>query len=240
MDSKQIGSVLRDFRRICFACKQSTGKVTTPLHRISDRNAAFEREALPWIDDVYRFALSLTRDESDADDVVQETYLRAHKSWHTFLLGSDCRRWLFTICRNVFLRSRERTRPTVELEASDGPDALAVGALFAQALDRGWEDAISRLDLVPAIERALGAVPEPFRSALVLVDLEDQSYETAAEILAVPIGTVRSRLFRGRRLMQEQLMPYASDAGLTPAARAGAGRALPTMTQRVAVGVQMA
>ena len=79
----------------------------------------FEREAIPWIDDVYRFALSLTRDESDADDVVQDTFLRAFRSWHTYLPGSDCRRWLFTICRNVFLRSRERARPMVELESSE-------------------------------------------------------------------------------------------------------------------------
>lgn len=225
MDSRQIGSVPRRWRAVYFARQQSTSKVTTPLHRIPDRDAAFEREALPWIDDVYRFALSLTRDESDADDVVQETYLRAYKSWHTFLLGSDCRRWLFTICRNVFLRSRERARPMVELEASDGADVVGVGVVFAQALDRGWEDLFSRLDLVPAIERALRHVPEPFRSALIIVDVEDQSYEAAAEILSVPIGTVRSRLFRGRRLMQEQLIAYARDAGLAPSAQAQAQRA---------------
>lgn len=225
MDLKQIGSVPREWPVLYFARKQSTSKVTQPLHRIPDRDAAFEREALPWIDDVYRFALSLTRDESDADDIVQETYLRAYKSWHTFLLGSDCRRWLFTICRNVFLRSRERSRVTVELDASDGADVVAVGAVFAQALERGWEDMFSRLDLMPAIERALRAVPEPFRSALILVDVEDQSYETAAEVLAVPIGTVRSRLFRGRRLMQEQLVAYARDAGLVATTQGHAPRA---------------
>src|SRR5690242_2778499 len=72
------------------------------------RDRVFEREALPWIDDVYRFALSLTHDAVDAEDVVQDTFLRAYKSWHTYVPGSDCRRWLFTICRNVFLRSLER------------------------------------------------------------------------------------------------------------------------------------
>src|SRR5205823_6393578 len=85
----------------------------------ASRHVAFEREAIPWIEDVYRFALSMTHDESDADDIVQDTFLRAHRSWHTYLPGSDCRRWLFTICRNVFLRSRERIRPTVELDAPD-------------------------------------------------------------------------------------------------------------------------
>ena len=72
------------------------------------RDEAFEQEALPWLDDVYRFALSLTRDEADAEDIVQDTFLRAYRSWSTYAAGSDCRRWLFTICRNAFLRSRER------------------------------------------------------------------------------------------------------------------------------------
>jgi RNA polymerase sigma-70 factor (ECF subfamily) len=179
---------------------------------LPDRDVSFEREALPWIDDVYRFALSLTRDESDADDVVQDTYLRAYRSWHTYLPGSDCRRWLFTICRNVFLRSRERARPTVELEAADA-DAAAAGAVYATAVREGLEDVFSRLDLGPAINDALTRIPEPFRSTVIIVDVEDQSYESAAELLGVPIGTVRSRLFRGRRLMQEQLLDYAKDAG---------------------------
>src|SRR4051812_1839834 len=172
---------------------------------------AFELEAIQWIDDVHRFALSLTRDESDADDVVQDTFLRAYRSWHTYMPGSDCRRWLFTICRNVFLRSRERVRPTVALEASE-LDAAVAGSLYASPRD-GADDIFTRLDLAPAIARALANVPEPFRSTLLIVDVDDQSYESAAETLGVPIGTVRSRLFRGRRLMQEQLLSYAADAG---------------------------
>ena len=176
---------------------------------------AFEREALPWIDDVYRFALSLTRDESDADDVVQDTFLRAFRSWHTYMPGSDCRRWLFTICRNVFLRSRERARPTVELDAPE-VDAAAAGSLYSAAVRDGLDDMFARLDLGPAITAALSSIPEPFRSTVIIVDVEDQSYEAAAEILGVPIGTVRSRLFRGRRLMQEQLLTHAIDAGFGP------------------------
>jgi RNA polymerase sigma-70 factor (ECF subfamily) len=182
---------------------------------IRQRDEAFEQEALPWIDDVYRFALSLTRDESDADDIVQDTFLRAFRSWHTYLAGSDCRRWLFTICRNVFLRSRERARPMVELDAPE-VDAATAGSIYSAAADDGLEDIFARLDLGPAIAKALGKVPEPFRSTLIIVDVEDQSYESAAEILGVPIGTVRSRLFRGRRLMQEQLLSYAMDAGFAP------------------------
>lgn len=187
---------------------------------VERRDAEFAREALPWIDDVYRFALSLTRDEADADDVVQETYLRAYRSWHTFIPGTDCRRWLFTICRNVFLRSRERQRPTVDLEDGE-QDALAAGTVYEAARERGYGDLYARLDIGPALRDAIDELAEPFRSAVILVDVEDMSYESAAEIMGVPIGTVRSRLFRGRRLLQEKLASLAAEYGLTPAAAGG-------------------
>lgn len=179
----------------------------------SARDAAFAREALPWIDDVYRFARSLTREEADADDVVQETYLRAYRSWHTFLPGTDCRRWLFTICRNVFLRSRERQRPTVDLDDGE-QDAIAAGSVYAAARERGYDALYARLDLAPVLRDALDELAEPFRSAVILVDVNDMSYEGAAEVMGVPIGTVRSRLFRGRRLLQEKLLTVATDLGL--------------------------
>ncbi|HVA57854.1 MAG: sigma-70 family RNA polymerase sigma factor [Gemmatimonadaceae bacterium] len=184
----------------------------------SGTDAAFEREALPWLDDVHRFALSLTRDASDADDVVQETYLRAYRSWHTYTPGSDCRRWLFTICRNVFLRSLERERPMVDIEDAER-DVIGAGQVYAAALEEGYTDLFARLDILPAIERAVRELPEPFRSAMVIVDIEDQPYEAAAEILGVPIGTIRSRLFRGRRLVQERLLAYARDIGVARGVR---------------------
>ena len=174
----------------------------------------FEIEALPWLDDVYRFALSMTRDESDADDVVQETYLRAYRSWHTFEPGSECRKWLFTICRNVFLRVRERERKRVDCNGDDAQlETLAAVRVSATAISDGAEDVFSRLDLEPALERAIGDLPEVFRSAVVLVDVEGMAYNEAAAILGVPVGTIRSRLFRGRRLLQDALMEYARDAG---------------------------
>ena len=130
---------------------------------------------------MYRFALSLTRDEADADDIVRTRFF-ALPPWHTYLPGSDCRRWLFTICRNVFLRSRERSRPTVELESSE-VDAIAIGAYYSDGGQDQSDDMFARLDLQPAIHRALARIPEPFRSTLVIVDVEDQSYESAAEVL---------------------------------------------------------
>ena len=187
-----------------------------------DRDAQFAAEALPWLDDVYRFALSLTRDAADADDVVQEAYLRAYRSWHTFQPGSDARRWLFTITRNVFLRARERDRRQVDLEDGDA-ESLSTFAAHTQMVRDGTDQILSRIDLGPAIRRALADLDEPFKSAVVLVDLEDQSYEAAAEILGVPIGTVRSRLFRGRRILQDKLLTYARDAGFETAQRSRSG-----------------
>ena len=178
------------------------------------RDETFEREALPWLDDVYRFALSLTRDEADAEDVVQDTFLRAYRSWNTYAVGSDCRRWLFTICRNAFLRSREREARTMPLRHREADGFVDDAAVLPDVPYSGLEDIFFRTDLLPAIERALERVPAPFRSAVMLVDVEEQSYEAAAEVLGIPIGTVRSRLFRGRRIMQELLVAHARDAGI--------------------------
>ena len=180
------------------------------------KNESFARDALPWMDDVYRFALSLTRDPADAQDIVQETYLRAYRSWHTFDPNSDCRRWLFTICRNAFLRSRQQGRLEVDVTDADA-EAIAAAREHRAMIDDGTDRLLASVDLGPALDRALADLDEPFRSAVQLVDVEDQSYESAAEILGVPIGTVRSRLFRGRRQMQRSLGVHARDAGLLPA-----------------------
>ena len=182
------------------------------------QDADFEQEALPWVDDVYRFARSLTRNEPDAEDVVQDTYLRAYKSWHTFQPGSDARRWLFAIARNVFLRSRERVRPEVDPNEGDIEKVDSSTRLSGSGRDT-TEALLSRIDLGPALTEAMDQLAEPFRSAVVLVDIEDQSYDAAAQVLGVPVGTVRSRLFRGRRLLQEKLMDYAQDAGYKNAVR---------------------
>jgi RNA polymerase sigma-70 factor (ECF subfamily) len=183
---------------------------------VRTKDESFARDAIPWMDDVYRFALSLTRDPADAQDIVQETYLRAYRSWHTFDPDSDCRRWLFTICRNAFLRSRQRTRHEVDM--SDGDAEALAGAREQRAMMEERTDRIlTSADLGPALDQAMATLDEPFRSTVQLVDVEDQSYESAAEILGVPIGTVRSRLFRARRQLQQLLRVHAMDLGLSRA-----------------------
>ena len=191
-----------------------------------DRPAAaaasgFEELAIPWLDDVARFSRHLTKDSVDADDLLQETFLRALRGWHTFAQGTDCRRWLFTICRNTFIQGVRSKRPVT----FDSPEleALAAAAVHAGAVSSGMADVFGRFDLGDAIKHALGELPEVFREAVVAVDLEGMSYENSAQLLDVPVGTVRSRLFRGRRLLQEMLLTHAQDAGFVPNRRAGTG-----------------
>lgn len=173
----------------------------------------FETTALPHLEGVSRFALSLTRNEAEADDLVQETFLRAFKGWHTFVPGTDCRRWLFTICRNTFVRLRTRKQLPID-ELGGDPDALPAAAGHAEAVRLGLGALFDRIEVRPAIEAAVARLPEPHHSILVLVDLEGLTYEEAAEVLEVPVGTVRSRLFRARRHVQDDLIAYARDMGL--------------------------
>lgn len=185
-----------------------------------DAGGTFQREALPWIESVRRFARSLCHDVADSDDLVQETYLRAHQSWHTFELGTDCRRWLFTICRNAHRREMRNAQDMVSLGAIAAAAVLTSGDLSdGELADSANENdrLITRLDVAAALDSALLLVPEPYRTTFVMVVVDDQSYEDTAAELDVPVGTVRSRLSRARRLIQNLLMPVARDAGLIPA-----------------------
>ena len=174
----------------------------------------FEDDAVRCLDDVARFARSLTRAPDDADDLVQETYLRAFRSRHTWKEGSDMRRWLFTICKNVFLRSTERASHQVELTDDPTDETLAAVRYHNTLVESGEHTLFDRLSSSDAIANALQQLAEPFRLVVVLVDMEGYGYDDAAQLMGVPVGTIRSRLFRARRLLQELLVAHARDAGL--------------------------
>ena len=180
------------------------------------RDAQFERDALACLPEVVRFARSLVHDAAGVDDLVQETFLRAYRGYASFQPGADVRRWLFAICHNVWLRTMERERRVVH--TTDGDDAeleaLAMARQHATARLGGIDDFITRIDVRPAILTAIAALPPVFRCAVELVDVQDLGYEEAAAVLGVPVGTVRSRLYRARRLLQTQLMSFARDAGM--------------------------
>ena len=182
--------------------------------------ATFERVTLPFLPDVRRYALRLTGDPADADDLVQLTFLNALRGWHTFRTGSDARKWLFAICRNAFLRGRERERETVSLDTPE-LDAVAAAKLSKRVVDAVGDRWLDSPDLGPALDRAIAELPEHYRMAVMLVDVEGWSYEDAAREESIPIGTLRSRLFRGRRILQDKLLAHARDRGFSTAGSEG-------------------
>ena len=181
--------------------------------------AAFEREALIHLDSVYCFARSLTLDDMAAEDLAQDTFLNAWRAWRQYEPGTNCRAWLFTICRNLRARQAQR-EARIELADTAELDSLASAALHA-SLGEGDRDGgfLDMPELGDVLRRALAKLPEEYREVVTLSDVHDQSYPAIAKVLGVPVGTVKSRLYRGRRLLQESLLAYARDAGIV----AGAG-----------------
>ena len=177
------------------------------------RDAEFARIALPLLPAVARVANALTHDSSDADDLVQDTFLKAFRHWNTFDRDSDCRRWLSAICRNTFFAQRARQHWVTAVGDDHELETFAAVNLHTLARDKGVEDMFARLDLAPAIQRAIEALEPLFRDVVRLVDVQELRYEEAADVLGVPVGTVRSRLYRARRQLQQSLLDYAIDAG---------------------------
>jgi RNA polymerase sigma-70 factor (ECF subfamily) len=173
----------------------------------------FEREAMPHLSALYGAALRLTRSEGDADDLVQETMLRAYRFFDTFEAGTNCKAWLFRILHNVFCnRYREREREQEIMDQAESSDANL--GQFISAAPQDMESALLGKMVSGDVERALAAVPAEFRMAVILADLEDFSYKEIAEIMDCPAGTVMSRLYRGRRLLQKMLHEYAREQGI--------------------------
>lgn len=188
--------------------------------RPDDRNsqgASFSEEAIPHMDAVYGFALRLSGGRDEAEDLVQDTYLRAFRAWEQYSPGTRCKSWLFTICRNVFLRGRERSQRHDEIlteTAQDDPRAISREApVFAASRDDDPEGEFFQSIVDDRVFEAIEELPEEYRMAVVLSDLEDLSYGEIAEVLGIPVGTVKSRLFRGRRQLQRRLYDYALEMG---------------------------
>lgn len=175
--------------------------------------ADFETEALEFLPNVARYARLLTRDQADADDLTQDTFLRAYERWSTYRPGTDCRKWLFTICRNLYLRDRERSKRFVSEDDAE-LELRATEDLYAQAMANGIKGLFDHIDIGPALKQSLSELLPEYREAVLLVDIEDYTYEEAASTVGVPIGTIRSRLFRARRRLQQSLIEYARDLGL--------------------------
>jgi RNA polymerase sigma-70 factor (ECF subfamily) len=182
---------------------------------VEKRRAEFEATALPWMSAVFNTALRLTRGGDNAADLVQETYLRAYRSFDSFKPGTNCRAWLLTILYSIFINLYHKTQrqgPLVSLD--DLEDRFE---RFLESSDDAGEAAatveVLGVRLNPEVDAALRRLPDDFRAAVLFVDVEGLSYDEAAAVLACPVGTVRSRLYRGRRLLFSELQGYAATLG---------------------------
>jgi len=169
---------------------------------------AFESTALPHLDSLFGVALRMTRNRSAAEDLVQDTLVRAYRFWHRFETGTSIRAWLFTILRNTFVNSyhrgaRERKRAEhLTHQASTLAEAGAAGLASAPPSP---EQAVVSKTIAEAVHAALAEVPEDFRLAVLLADIEGLSYKEIAAVMECPVGTVMSRLYRGRRQLKKVL-----------------------------------
>ena len=180
----------------------------TPRQGSKVVSPAFEAEALASLDGLYRAALRLTRVPADAEDLVQDTYLKAFRSADSFEPGTNLRAWLFTILHNTALnRARDRSRDTVAVDSEivdRAADAPPPGGVSAGAAETP-ESLLIRETLAPELQAAIDALPEAFRQAVWLRDVEEFSYAEIAAMLSIPIGTVMSRISRGRHMLFERL-----------------------------------
>ena len=171
-----------------------------------DLRARFEGEALPHLRAVLTVARRLTRRDDDARDLTQEAFLRAFGKFESFASGTNCKAWLFTITYSLFVnRYRRQRREPALMTVDDQDTALDERAAAAQSPRVSTP---ARAAVEADVEAALAELPEEFRAAIVLVDVEDLSYEEAAAVLVCPVGTVRSRLFRARKLLAIRLRDY--------------------------------
>lgn len=192
------------------------------------RHAEFEAQAVPHMEVLYNYALRTTGNSDDANDLLQETYLKAYRFWDKFEQGTNLRAWLFRIMKNTYInqyRKDAKEPDTVDYDEVEGyyniirddssDDNDLQRKMFGQLLD---DD----------VTKALETLPEEFRTAVILSDIEGMTYEEIAEFLQIPVGTVRSRLHRGRKLLYTQLYHYAKERGFI--GRGGTEAASPTET----------
>ncbi len=171
---------------------------------------SFDQEALPHLDALYRVALRLTGDPTQAEDLVQDTMLKAYRSWQQYRPGTNAKGWLLTILRNTFINDYRRRK--LEPMAMD-LDAVEPRALFRSAEVDDPEGTFFSQIVDEKVTEAIDALPPDFREVLVLSDVEGLRYSEIAEAIGVPVGTVKSRLFRARRLLQAALYSHAVEMG---------------------------
>jgi RNA polymerase sigma-70 factor, ECF subfamily len=188
--------------------------------------ATFAEQAMPFMDSLYTAALRMTRNPADAEDLVQETYLKAYRAFGSFEAGTNLKAWLYRILTNSYINAyRAKKRRPDEQDLEEVEDLYLyrrLGGLEAATVGRSAEEELLERFTDTEVKEALEALPEQFRLAVLLADVEGFSYREIADILDIPMGTVMSRLHRGRRALQKGLYEFASSEGLV--SRAADGR----------------
>ena len=184
------------------------------------KSDSFHKEALPHLDALYYAALYMAKDTRDAEDLVQETLLKAFRFWHRYQQGTNCKAWLFRILTNTHInRNRGKHREfsfidNVDVEPSDDAPLSQASGFY-----KGPEDGYLHELVHDNVKEAILSLPDDFRLAVVLSDMHDFSYKEIADVMDCPIGTVMSRLHRGRKMLQKKLRQHATDVGVLEAER---------------------
>ena len=190
--------------------------MVTADNKATDNNKRkeFEAEALPHMDALYRTALRMTKNENDAQDLVQEAMIKAYRFWDKFEKGSNCRAWLFRIMTNIFINEyRSKARSPMATNVDELDDNFLYGQLATGVNTEDPEKQLFAKIFDDDVRRAVENLPEDFRLVVILSFLEDFSYQEIADIMDLQLGTVKSRLHRGRKLLQKELWDYAIKNG---------------------------